>query len=429
MNIEFILQLFINGLFLGVFYATMALGFSTIWGVMRLINLAHGEFLMMGAFVAWFFFNPTREQSLEISVPNPDVTAVVFTLIAIFLGLVLSENTLKKYVENALYRRVGAVVAMLIVFAALYGLWSSNEFVALNLEMMTIIFVTLALSIGFGISHIILGTIMDWGTLWQRRGIAYLIGAIISYAGYSLWQNQGLPSIDPFLSLPIIFILFFAFGYILQNGFLNRLVEGPYLTMLLVTFALSIALQNIGLQIYAADPRLIDVSYRTGLKIFGNPNVTISPTRIFMTIVAVMMVAGLVAFLRYTRIGYAIRAASQNKMAARLMGINIKETYAITMAVSMALTGVAGAMMGTFQAITPVDGPEFTLRAFAIVALGGLGKVEGVVVGGLVLGLAESYVGGYISTGWAVTVAFLLLVVMLVIRPQGITGGLVSAEE
>jgi branched-chain amino acid transport system permease protein len=138
---------------------------------------------------------------------------------------------------------------------------------------------------------------------------------------------------------------------------------------------------------------------------------------------------GLVLFLRHTRIGYAIRAAAQHKMAARLMGINIYETYAITFGVSLALTAMAGAMMGTFQAITPVTGPIWTLRAFAIVALGGLGKVKGVVVGGLVLGLAESYIGGYVNTGWAAAAAFMLLVMMLVLRPQGITGGLVAAEE
>jgi branched-chain amino acid transport system permease protein len=127
-------------------------------------------------------------------------------------------------------------------------------------------------------------------------------------------------------------------------------------------------------------------------------------------------------------VGYAIRAAAQNEMAARLMGINIREVYAITFGISLALTAMAGAMMGTFQPITPVDGPTWTLRAFAIVALGGLGKVEGVVVGGLVLGIAESLVGGYVNTGWAVATAFILLVFMLIVRPQGITGGLVTGE-
>jgi branched-chain amino acid transport system permease protein len=142
-----------------------------------------------------------------------------------------------------------------------------------------------------------------------------------------------------------------------------------------------------------------------------------------------VLVIGLVLFLRYTRTGYAIRAAAQNKMAARLMGIDIYETYAITFGISIALTGLAGAMMGTFLPIAPNNGSPWTLRAFSIVALGGLGKVQGVVAGGLLLGLAESYVGGYIGAAWAIAVAFIVLVVVLVVRPQGVTGGLLLTEE
>jgi branched-chain amino acid transport system permease protein len=309
---------------------------------------------------------------------------------------------------------------------ALLLYWKSTDYASVEISMRAIIFVGLAMTLGFHISHLVLGRGLEWRTLLQRRLVGYTIGVIASAALYRIWYETDFKPIDPFLSLPAVFVLFFGLGYIIQNGFLNRLVEGPYLTMLLVTFAMSIALQNIGLQIYAADPRRINVGYSTGREITGG--ITVAPTRVYMTIVAVIMVIGLVSFLRYTRIGYAIRAAAQNKMAAKLMGINIYEVYAITFGVSLALTGMAGAMMGIVQPITPVDGPEFTLRAFAIVALGGLGKVQGVVVGGMVLGIAESLVGGYVNTGWAITVAFVLLVVMLVVRPQGITGGMVAEE-
>lgn len=428
MSIEFFIQLIINGIFLGAFYATMALGFSTIWGVMRLINLAHGEFLMMGAFVAWYFYNPTREQSLTIASSSTPVTVVVSAALVIFLGLIISQfDVVSRRIANFQLRRMVSILAVGVVFVAILLYWNNREFQPFDITMTAIIFIGLALTLGFQISHLVLGRGLQWGTLWQRRLIGYTSGILLSALFYGLWHQTNFTPIDPFLSLPIVFILFFGLGYILQNGFLNRLVEGPYLTMLLVTFALSIALQNIGLQIYAADPRRINVGYSTGVEIARG--ITVPPTRVLMSIVAIIMVVGLVSFLRYTRIGYAIRAAAQNKMAAKLMGINIHEVYAITFGVSLALTGMAGAMMGIVQPITPVDGPEFTLRAFAIVALGGLGKVQGVVVGGLVLGIAESLVGGYVNTGWAVTVAFLLLVVMLVVRPQGITGGLVTGES
>lgn len=428
MSIEFILQLLINGLLLGAFYATMALGFSTIWGVMRLINLAHGEFLMMGAFVAWFFYNPLREQNLSLSTDNGFTTLLVMGLIALLLGLILSESVLeKKRFPNSWLRRGVCLLASFAVMMSLYTLWLNTGFQPVHIPMMLLVFGGLALSLGLIISHLLLGVGLNWGKLWQRRLIGYSTGAIASLSGFLFWQNLGFPSIDPFLSLPLLFILFFGLGFVLQNGFLNRLVEGPHLTMLLVTFAIGIILQNIGLDIYAADPRRINVTYGTAINVFGS--ITLPPTKLFMLYMAIAMVIGMALFLRFTRTGYAIRAAAQNKMAARLMGINIHQVYAITFGISLALTGMAGGMMGTFQPITPVDGAEMTLRAFSIVALGGLGKIRGVIFGGLLLGVAESFVGGYINTGWAVAAAFIILVLTLVIRPQGLTGGLVAEEE
>jgi branched-chain amino acid transport system permease protein len=427
MNIDVFLQLTINGILLGGLYAAMALGFSTIWGVMRLINLAHGEFIMMGAFVAWFFFNPTREQHLLISTNDGLVTGLVFVGIAFLISLVASEfDVFQHRIPNSRQRHLAILIAALAVLGAVFILWESFEFPSIILPMMFIIFGCIALAIGFHISHLILGQGFNWGTLWARRFVGYGLGAVISVALYGFWQDRGFPSIDPFLSLPIIFVLFFALGYVVQNGFLNRLVEGPYLTMLLVTFSLAIIFQNIGLQIYAADPRRINVDYGTA---FNMGNLTVPPTKLITVIVSMLMVAILVAFLRYTRTGYAIRAAAQNKMAARLMGINIQETYALTFAISIAMTAMAGAMMGTFLPIAPINGAPWTLRAFSIVALGGLGKVEGVIAGGLLLGIAESYVGGYIGSNWSLAVAFIILVIVLIVRPQGITGGLLVTEE
>ena len=427
-NPEFFIQLGINGLLLGGFYAAATLGFSTIWGVMRLINLAHGEFLLMGAFTAWFFFNPTREQSLNIGSINPAVTLVVMLVIAFFIGLALSEhNTLRLRIMNLRARTLGTVLGTVAVALAFFALWSLFDFATIRVSMHAMVMGSLVLSLGFLISHMLLGTVLQFGDLHTRRMFGYGLSVIFCLIFYAWWEGSGFPSIDPFMTLPFMFVIYFGFGYVLQRVLLNRLVEGPYLTMLLVTFAVSIALQNFGLMIYRADPRRINVDYGNALRI--TPSMTIAPVKLLTVVISIGLMVGLVLFLRRTRIGYAIRAAAQHKMAARLMGINIYETYAITFGLSLALTAMAGAMMGTFQAITPVTGPIWTLRAFAIVALGGLGKVQGVVVGGLVLGLAESFIGGYVNTGWAAAAAFMLLVIMLVLRPQGITGGLVAAEE
>ncbi len=484
---EFFIQLTINGLLLGMFYATMTLGFSIIWGVMRLINLAHGEFLLMGSYVAWFLFNPHREQILSIGSQTPDevmsVIETVFIGIAVVIGFILSE-----IIRNQTPIRVqwqARVMGFPLGAALTYGIylyWQSVDFKQIVIPVKDMVFVGTWLSLGFVLSHFAFRNLFAdklaeaehqpdslWHhEIWLRRLIGYTIAFVVAKV-YIIPAGTMSP-MDPYKALPLIALLFFALGYVLQRGLFNQLVEGPYLTMLLVTFGIKIILQNIGLRIYAGDPRQVDPDYantfwsRTDLTsdkfrvpVFGTklpnplsliaekdfPDVTLPQDKTYVVIVSFMMFFGLIWFLRYTRIGQAIRAAAQNKFAARLVGINIKETYAITFGIALASTAVAGAMMSTFQPITPINGSRWTLRAFAIVALGGLGRIQGVLLGGIILGLTESYIAGYLpevndmipqweitnATGWAVAASFILLVVMLVVRPQGLTGGLVLEDE
>lgn len=424
MSVEFFLQLTINGLLLAAFYTAVTLGFSTIWGVMRLINLAHGEFLLMGAFTGWFFFNPQREQSLTIG--SNETTPLVIAILVLLAGLALAETGLfKSRLQDRWQRRLAGIITAAVIGFGGYLVWQNAEFQDVEITVLALVGIGLALTIGFLLSRFALASFVKSQSL--RTVIGYGVGAAIVLAGVALWQASEFPSIDPFLSLPLVFLLFFGVGYALQKGLLNRIVDGPYLTMLLVTFAISIMLQNLGLAIYAADPRRINADYGAAIPL--TQSLTIAPNKLLISIISVLMAVGLSLFLRRTRLGYAIRAAAQNKMAARLMGINVRETYALTFGISLALTAAAGAMMGTFQPITPVIGPPWTLRAFAIVALGGLGNVRGVIAGSLVLGLVETYIGGYADVGWAIAATFVILVITLIVRPQGITGGLRPVEE
>ena len=427
-NINLIVQLTINGILLGAFYAAMTMGFSIIWGVMRMINLAHGEFLLMGAYVAWFFFNPNREQSLLI---GGDVAEVATTVRGIFIGgglivgAIVSEFVVVKHVPNPTIRRVTSLVLAVLVSFGLFEIWQGEGFPSIEISMMFLVMAGLALSLAFVLNHFVLRLWIANG--WLRRAVGYPVGIGVALIFHNRWEAAGFTSLDPFLVLSIIVLIFFALGYGLQRALFNRLVESPALIMLLITFAIAIILQNLSLKIYKADPRIINTSYAGAFwPVFDD--ITLSKVKFYILIACGLLLFGLLQFLQRTKVGYAIRAASQNSMAARLMGININETYAITFGVALALTAAVGAMMGMIQPMTPFSGAPWTLRAFAIVALGGLGRVQGVVVGGLVLGLAESYIGGAFSTGLAVIVAFVLLVVMLVARPQGITGGLRVVE-
>jgi branched-chain amino acid transport system permease protein len=313
------LQALINGILLGGFYAAMVLGFSIIWGVMGVINLAHGEFIMLGAFMAWFLSKPPQ---------------------------VIMDNL-------------------------------------------------------------------------RFEGLDPLL-SFLSGLGY-----QGL---DPFLTLIIIMPILFALGFLIQKYLINRVVEKPHLVSLLVTFGLSITLANIAKLIFSASPRSVDVAY-TGALPLGD--LTVSNIKAVVFGGALIILIGLYLFLHHTRLGKSIRAAAQNKNAARMVGIEIDRVYAITFALCIAVTGAAGVMISPTQAIFPFMGPPLTLRAFTVTALGGLGSILGALVGGLVLGIIETMIATFvpgIGTNLAIVASFSILVVILITRPQGLLSGLRPME-
>ena len=285
-----LLQALVSGLLLGGFYAVMVLGFSVIWGVMGVINLAHGEFLMIGAYLAWGMFR--------------------------FFGL------------------------------------------------------------------------------------------------------------DPFASLALILPLMFLAGYLLQILLINRIVERPHLMTLLVTFGVSIALANLFKILFSSDPRNVAVSYNGSVELAG---ITFPIVKTIIFAAALLIMLCLHLFLQRSRLGKSIRAAAQNKNAARIVGVDINRVYALTAGICIALTAAAGTMLSPTQAIFPFMGPPFTLKAVTITALGGLGRIPGALMGGIILGMAEIFVATYvrgIGTNLGVATSFVLLVLILVVRPQGLMGGL-----
>lgn len=353
MDMSFFLQLTLNGILLGGFYALMAAGFSLSWRVTRMINLAHGEFVLMGAYLAWFLLNPKEDIGLAVGATTLPIMGLVMSMLALSLGLLLNRFFLGRWVNHP----------------------------------------------------------------WQRRSASYIAGILIATVLYLLWSASDFMPIDPFLAIPLTALFFFGLGYILQDTLLNRLIDRPFLTMLLVTFAVKTMLENFGLLVYTATPRELNLSYMNAFWRMGESNITISQTRFFTLIIAGAVIVTLAFLLRGTRAGQAIRAAAQHRMAAQLVGINIRQTYATTFGIALALAGIAGTVLSTFQPFTPDNGSAWTLRAFAIVALGGVSHIEGVVLAAFVLALAESYVGGYINTGWALAVPLALLVITLIVRP------------
>ena len=287
-----LMQVLVNGILLGGLYACMAIGFSVIWGVMNLINLAHGSMIVLGAYITYFITTQT--------------------------------------------------------------------------------------------------------------------------------------SIDPFLTIPISGAGLFVLGFLLQKYLLNFVVHASVFMTLILTFGLDMVMINVNLALFTADIRSITTSYAR--LAFQIGEIRLPYTRLGVFILALALTFALYLFMQRTRIGRAIRATAQNVRAARVLGIDTKRIYAVTFGIGACMAGVAGSLMAVVYAFSPVVGASFTMKSFVIVVLGGLGSMHGAIVAGIILGVAENLVSGLLDPGYSDATGFILLVLILVLRPRGLFGEQVIAE-
>lgn len=260
------------------------------------------------------------------------------------------------------------------------------------------------LSLIFGVS----------GILNAAHGELVMLGAFATYWLVTLYH------VDALLTLPLSFALLFAFGWALQYFLLNRTLGRPLLLSLLVTFGVSLILVNVALRLWSGDHRMTRIPYFERSLILGDFIVPLS--RVAACVVAVAMVAGLSWLLASTRLGRMIRATAQDGEMARMLGVNPKTIYAITFGLGAGVSGVAGSLVAFYAPVEPNMGLTYTLFAFAVVVLGGLGYTAGVIWGGLTLGVAQALTETYLEAGLSLFVAFVLLYVILTSMPAGIMG-------
>jgi branched-chain amino acid transport system permease protein len=260
------------------------------------------------------------------------------------------------------------------------------------------------LSLIFGVS----------GILNAAHGELVMLGAFATYWLVTLYH------VDALLTLPISFALLFALGWALQYFLLNRTLGRPILLSLLVTFGLSLILVNVALRLWTADYRMLRIPYFERSLILGDFIVPLS--RVVACVVAVAMVAGLSWLLASTRLGRMIRATAQDGEMARMLGVNARTVYAITFGIGAGVSGVAGSLVAFYTPVEPNMGLTYTLFAFAVVVLGGLGYTAGVIWGGLTLGVAQALTETYLEAGLSLLVAFALLYGILRFMPAGIMG-------
>ena len=268
--------------------------------------------------------------------------------------------------------------------------------------------------------------VLGFSVIWGVMGVInFAHGEFVMVGAYLAWLGSDLWGVDPFMSVPVVFVLMCGFGYLCQRVLVNRVIERPHLVSLLVMFGVAIILQNALKLIFSADFRRADTALDGSWQL--TDGMTIPVTKFWILMVALVILGGLSVFLGRTRMGRSIRAAAQNREAARIVGIDVKRVYAITFALCIGITGLAGALVSPVLAVQPFQGPPLTLKAFAITAMAGLGSVRGALGGAMVLGLAEAGLAVYvdrIGTNLAVVASFVLLVVALVLRPQGLFRGL-----
>ena len=262
-----------------------------------------------------------------------------------------------------------------------------------------------------------LGMGLVWGVL-KIVNLAH--GALIMLGGYALYFLYTKAGIDPFLGLPIAMLAMFVFGYALQMGLLNLIVRSAQLNTLLITFGLDVVFVYLAQLLFSADFRTINPPYAgRNISLAG---VTVPYAQLGAFLVAVLLAALLYLVLDKTRTGRAIRASAQNLVAARLYGVNPKRIYAVTFGVGAALAGAAGGLYGIVSQITPYIGVTLTAKSFVIAILGGLDNPLGVVLGGLVLGVAEAMAALYLDPTYTDIISFGLLVLVLVARPAQLVG-------
>lgn len=290
-------QQLVNGLTLGAVYALIAVGYTMVYGIIELINFAHGEIYMMSAFVACKLYN-------ALGVPFMWAVALAI-LFASFLGVVIE-------------------------FVAYRPLRGSPRLVAL-------------------ISAI--------GVSLFLQNLAMII-----------WGARRQPMIETANAIP----------------FLERTV--------------TVSLPLIG-------------------------EATFSSVQIIMLVTAVAIMIGLTMLIRYTKVGRAMRACAENRVSAKLMGVSVNRTISATFAVGSAMGGVAGILVGLYyNQVYPMMGYMAGLKAFTAAVLGGIGNVAGAFLGGILLGVVEGLCGAYISSLWMDALAFAILILVLIYRPQGLLG-------
>lgn len=237
------------------------------------------------------------------------------------------------------------------------------------------------------------------------------------YFALILFRSLGL---DPLISIPLVAAALFVFGYFLQDLLIRRVAHLPDHLQFMLLAAIAVILVNACLLIFGPDPQAPQLGYLLDSHVIGN--LTIDTARIYAAIAAIVVTGLLYGFFRYTVTGTAIRACADNLQGAKVVGLNVNWLYALTFGIGSACLGAAGCIMLLLYEVMPAAGPGFTLLAFIIVIIGGMGSMVGALVGGVLIGVSEAVAALLIQPSMKSAFSFALLILVLLLKPSGLMG-------
>jgi branched-chain amino acid transport system permease protein len=255
-------------------------------------------------------------------------------------------------------------------------------------------------------------------------GVLHIInfahGSMLMLAMFGVYYLLTKLGVDPYLSILVMVPAMYLLGYALYKGVIGRLAHGKDENILLITLGLSILIDNLALMFFKGDSRTISVSYSARMVEIG-PTLVPFP-KLISFVVALLLCAALGLFIQRTDIGRAIRAVAKERVGARLVGIDVERIFAISYGIGLATLGAAACLLMPIFYVSPSIGNVFVLVAFTVVVLGGMGSFVGAAVGGLIVGLTESFGGLYLGESLGQIGISLIFILILLFRPSGLFG-------
>jgi branched-chain amino acid transport system permease protein len=252
------------------------------------------------------------------------------------------------------------------------------------------------------------------------RVINFAHGDLLMLGMYATWIVFTQLGWDPYVSIVLTAPVLFLWGAFLQRVFVNRVLNALPQNQILLTIGLGLIMSNGIMLAFTSDYRILTTSYSSSSFFLGD--VSVSRPLLYSFLVTAAITAALAWFLMRTDTGQAIRATAQDRDAAQLMGINVRRMSVLAFGLGSALAGVAGALLSPTYYIFPQVGGAFTLKAFVIVVLGGMGSIVGATLGGVIIGVTESLSAIYIASGLKELVVYVLFLALLLFKPSGLMG-------